>query len=154
MSLILATGSNLSNKLENLTVAKEILKGHFSFISESEIFESAAVDYEQQPDFYNQLLEFSIPNITQDQAMLKILSIEKELGRLRGVDKGPRIIDIDIIFWGLDTYQSKTVTIPHVSWDQRSFVVRPLQQLPFFKTIEKCFKIPQTFKVEAKPINI
>ena len=39
------------------------------------------------------------------------------------------------------------------NWIERSFVVRPLQQLPFFKTLEKCFKIPTTFDVEAKPIN-
>jgi 2-amino-4-hydroxy-6-hydroxymethyldihydropteridine diphosphokinase len=153
MSLILATGSNLLNKLQNLEIAKNVLSTHFSFISESEIFGSAAVDYLEQPDFYNQLLEFKIPNLTPDETMLKILSIERDLGRTRDIDKGPRTIDIDIIFWGLETYQSKIVTIPHVSWDQRSFVVRPLQQLPFFKTIEKCFKIPQTFEVEAKSVK-
>ena len=153
MSLVIATGSNLLNKIDNLNLAKKLLRDQYTFIAESEIFESMAVDYTAQPDFYNQLLEFKIPKDNPDEVMSELLNIEKQLGRIRGIDKGPRIIDIDIIFWGTEKYQTDSVTIPHVSWDQRSFVVRPLQQLPFFKTIEKCFKIPQAFNVEAKPIK-
>lgn len=152
MSLIIATGSNLNNKIENLNSAKIKLQSFFTLISESEIFESVAVDYTEQPDFYNQLLEFKIPTHSKDRTMQLLLDIEKDLGRVRDIDKGPRTIDIDIIFWGLETYKSNILTLPHPSWDQRSFVVRPLQQLPFFQTLKKYYKIPHTFIVEAKPI--
>jgi len=64
----------------------------------------------------------------------------------------PRIIDMDIVFWGLETHHTKLVTIPHPRWPERSFVIRPLQELPFFKTIEKCFTIPKSFQVEAYPV--
>lgn len=134
-------------------MAKEILNRNYSLIAESDVFESAAVDYLDQPDFFNQLLEFDIPKSSPDETMRNLLEIERELGRIRNIDKGPRVIDIDIIFWGTESYQSKFVTIPHVSWDKRSFIVRPLQQLPFFKTIEKCFKIPGQFEIDANPIN-
>lgn len=153
MSLIIATGSNIGNKLENLKNIKEILKSKFNLIANSDVFESEAVDYFDQPDFYNQLLEFKIPRETPLITLRKILSIEKDFGRLRDIDKGPRIIDIDIIFWGTQEINEPGLTVPHPSWSERSFVVRPLQQLPFFQTLEKCFKIPNEFKVEAKPIN-
>lgn len=154
MSLIIATGSNLQDKISSLNKAKDELRKHFNFIAESQIFESAAVDYTDQPDFYNQVLEFEVPKLTKDEVMLLILSIEKNLGRVRNIDKGPRTIDIDIIFWGIETYKSDILTLPHPSWSERSFIVRPMQQLPFFQTLEKCFKIPRTFNIEAKPIII
>lgn len=153
MSLIIATGSNLENKLENLNKAKLILQKYFELVCESEVFESVAVDYTAQPDFYNQVLEFKIPKLDKDQVMKLLLDIELSMGRVRDIDKGPRTIDLDILFWELDTYKSEFLTLPHPRWSQRSFVVRPLQQLPFFKKLENCFKIPHIFDVEAKPIN-
>lgn len=153
MSLIIATGSNLGNRLEHLQCAKEELAKFFDLIAESKVFESDAVDYIDQPGFYNQTLEFKIPNSKPTVVLTKLLEIEKEFGRVRDIDKGPRTIDIDIIFWGTENINEPGLTVPHPSWQDRSFVVRPLQQLPFFQTLEKCFKIPTTFVVEAKPIN-
>ena len=80
------------------------------------------------------------------------LEIEKKFGRTREILRGPRLIDIDIIFWGLEKIQTQQVVIPHPRWMDRSFVVRPLQELPFFKTLEKCFTIPKSFEVEAFPV--
>jgi len=152
MSLIIATGSNIGNKLKHLKDVKERLAKSFVFIAESEIFESEAVDYFDQPDFFNQVLEFEIPNLEPLVVLNQLLQIEKEFGRIRDIDKGPRTIDIDIIFWNTEHISKPGLTVPHPSWFERSFVVRPLQQLPFFQTVEKCFKIPNEFKVEAKPI--
>lgn len=153
MSLIIATGSNIGDKLKNLEQVTNRLKEEFDFIAQSEVFESEAVDYFDQPDFYNQVLEFQIPSEQPIQVLEKLLAIEKEFGRVRNIDKGPRTIDIDIIFWNTEHIRETGLTVPHPSWSERSFVVRPLQQLPFFQTLEKCFKIPTEFKVEAKPIN-
>jgi 2-amino-4-hydroxy-6-hydroxymethyldihydropteridine diphosphokinase len=74
------------------------------------------------------------------------------MGRVRETFKGPRTIDLDIIFWGLETHHTNLVQIPHPRWVERSFVIRPLQELPFFKTIEKCFTIPKSFHVESYPV--
>ncbi len=153
MSLIIATGSNIGDKLQNLELVKERLKKEFNFIAQSDVFESEAVDYLDQPDFYNQVLEFQIPNESPSNVLKSLLDIEKEFGRVRDIDKGPRTIDIDIIFWSTEHINETGLTVPHPSWSERSFVVRPLQQLPFFQTLEKCFKIPSEFKIEAKPIN-
>ena len=152
MSLIIATGSNIQSPLENLALAKEKLAQEFKLIAASRIYRSAAVDYENQPDFFNQALEFELPLKNPDQVMQWLLETEKHMGRIRDVLKGPRIIDLDILFWGLETHHTKLVEIPHPRWVERSFVIRPIQELPFFKTIEKCFTIPTTFKVEAFPV--
>lgn len=152
MSLIIATGSNLSDPIANLALARDHLSSKFKLIAESRIYKSAAVDYEAQPDFFNQVLEFEIPKMSPDEAMLWLLNEEKTMGRIRDVLRGPRTIDMDIILWGLETHHTKHVTIPHPRWMERSFVIRPLQDLPFFKTIEKCFTIPRSFKIEAYPV--
>ncbi len=152
MSLILATGSNISNPVENLKSARDLLKSEFNFIAESQIYTSKAIEYTNQPDFFNQMLEFKLPSSSPDEVLEQVFSIEKELGRVRNISKGPRTIDIDIIFWGLDNFTSPKVTIPHPAWNQRSFVVLPLKELPFFQTLKNHFIIPTEFTNSAKPI--
>jgi 2-amino-4-hydroxy-6-hydroxymethyldihydropteridine diphosphokinase len=148
--LIIATGSNLGNKEVSLNKAKQVLSQHFTLIQESHIYSSSAVDYTNQPDFFNQVLEFSLPtHLEPDEVMSLILKIELELGRLRDIPRGPRTVDIDILFWGLDSYSTDLVTIPHPRWSERSFVVLPLHELPFFQTIQKSFIIPTEFENNA-----
>ena len=152
MSLILATGSNLGNSLQHLKEAKTELSKHFSFIAESRVYKSEAVDYENQPDFFNQVLEFALPASKPEEVMKLILKIEKTMGRTREILRGPRTIDIDMIFWELKQINSEHLIVPHPRWLERSFVVRPIQELPFFQTIKKCYKIPTSFTVEATPV--
>lgn len=152
MSLIIATGSNIGDSLQNLEEAKIILSQKFDLIAASRIYVSKAVEYENQPDFFNQVLEFRIPALSPHQVMKELLAIEKSLGRNRNIPKGPRTLDLDIIFWGLEEINSEHLTIPHPRWSERSFVVKPLRELPFFQTIEKCFTIPRSFNVDASPI--
>jgi len=153
MSLVIATGSNLNNPINNLQEVKKILSNYFHFLNASRVYKSGAVDYLDQPDFYNQVLEFSIPKQKPEAVMDFLLKIEDDLGRIRNISKGPRVIDLDIIFWGSISLNTPQLIIPHPRWLERSFIVRPLMELPFFQTVEKCFTIPTSFEVEAFPIN-
>jgi 2-amino-4-hydroxy-6-hydroxymethyldihydropteridine diphosphokinase len=153
MSLFIATGSNLSDRMANLNEAKAQLCSHFTLIAESRIYESPAVDYLNQPDFYNQVLEFSIPTKNPDEVMTMLLEIEKSLGRNRDIPKGPRLIDLDILFWGVSEYQSETLTLPHPRAFERSFVVLPLSELPGFKNLQSAFDFTFSFKNTASPIS-
>lgn len=154
MSLIIATGSNIGDSKSNLQEARAELEKHFTLTAQSRIYTSAAVDYLNQPDFFNQVLEFQIPKqYAPEDVMDLLLKIELSMGRKRDISKGPRTIDIDMIFWGLTEINTPLLTVPHPRWSQRSFIVYPLQELPFFKTIEKCFTIPKSFDVEALPIS-
>ena len=152
MSLIIATGSNLGASLDLLAQAQSELAKHFSLIAASRVYRSAAVDYEYQPDFFNQVLEFKIPKLKPDEVMDFLLLLELKMGRKRDISRGPRTIDLDIIFWNMEKFQTNKVSIPHPRWIERSFVIRPLRELPFFQTIEKCFTIPESFIVEATPV--
>ncbi len=152
MSLIIATGSNLGESIHLLTQAKIILKQKFGMIAESKIYTSRAIEYENQPDFFNQVLELPLPLFSPGELINELLRIEKSFGRSRNIPKGPRPLDLDIIFWNLEIIHEENLVIPHPRWMERSFVVKPLSELPFFQTIEKCFTIPKTFEIDAYPV--
>ncbi len=143
MSLIIATGSNVGDSLKNLSLAKNELQSCFDLIAESKVYFSDPVEYLEQDKFYNQVLEFEIPSINPLKVFSIISEIEIKLGRKKIINKGPRNIDIDIIFWGLLNYQSNKLSIPHHSWAQRSFVVLPLKELPYFKILKNHYTISQ-----------
>jgi 2-amino-4-hydroxy-6-hydroxymethyldihydropteridine diphosphokinase len=152
-SFFIATGTNLGDRAQNLLAAKKILQKHFQMIAESQIYESSAVDYLNQPDFYNQVLEFKIPNIPPQKVMSLLLQIEKDLGRNRLIPKGPRLIDLDILFWGLEKIESKNLEIPHPRLFERSFVVLPLSELPGFKILKLHFDFKLHFGVMATALR-
>ncbi len=154
MSLILATGSNVGDSVFNLNKAKEYLLKKFKLISESRIYKSEPVEYLKQDDFFNQVLEFKIPDDIGPNSTFKyIKNIENLMGREKKIEKGPRNIDIDIIFWDYLFYESKNLVIPHHSWSKRSFVVEPLKELPFYEIIKKHYEMPLDFESWAKPIE-
>jgi 2-amino-4-hydroxy-6-hydroxymethyldihydropteridine diphosphokinase len=119
-SFFIATGTNLGNRLKNLQQAKKELEVYFELIAESRIYESPAVDYFNQPDFYNQVLEFKLPSLPAENVMEILLKIEKKLGRNRIVLKGPRLIDLDLLFWGLELFQSVTLEIHILAFFQEA----------------------------------
>lgn len=151
-SFFIATGTNMGDRRQNLEEAKTILQNEFHLIAESRIYESPAVDYLSQPDFYNQVLEFSIPSISAEKTMERLLEIEKEMGRNRTVPKGPRVIDLDILFWSDSQIQTESLIIPHPRLFERSFVVLPLSELPGFKDLQKQFHFKFTFANKAFPL--
>lgn len=153
MPLIIATGSNLNDKRGSLEEAKTTLATHFTLIEESRVYVSKAVDYENQPDFYNQVLVFKTPEIEPNDLMTKLLDIESTLGRTREVLRGPRTIDIDILF--LDDIISNTdhLTLPHPRLFDRSFVVLPLMELASFKELSKRYEFKTNFDNTASPLN-
>lgn len=152
MALIIATGSNLGDRLDNLAKARKTLEANWKLIAASRIYTSAAVDYVGQPEFANQVLQFALPWQNPIDVMQKLLEIELTFGRERNILRGPRTLDLDIIFWGLEVMRTPSLVTPHERWKERSFVVRPLSELPFFHAIEKCFTIPKAFATEAFPL--
>jgi len=83
----------------------------------------------------------------------KILLLEKNMGRKRNIPKGPRIIDIDVIFWGEQLIALPELTVPHPSWSQRSFIVYPLLELPYSTRLQEVFNFPTEFDNKAIPLS-
>jgi len=147
--LVIALGSNLGDKRKNLEQAIQHISQFLIINAKSRIYHSPAIEYTNQPDFYNQMIECEMPNLPAQIVLKSLLEIELSMGRVRNISKGPRIIDIDIIFFGKETHNTSDLIIPHPAWKERSFVVYPLQELPCFQSIKKCFIIPMTFNNTA-----
>jgi len=123
--IYLLLGSNMDDRKSNLEEAKMQLGG---VIASSSIYITAAWGNEKQPDFYNQVIK--IDSRLSPQALLEdILKVEKNIGRVRLEKWGPRIIDIDILFYKADIINTSTLTIPHPEIQNRRFALTPLAEL-------------------------
>ncbi|OFZ21904.1 MAG: 2-amino-4-hydroxy-6-hydroxymethyldihydropteridine diphosphokinase [Bdellovibrionales bacterium RIFOXYA1_FULL_36_14] len=154
MSLVIGIGTNIGNRIENLKRAKVLLEKHFELIAESRIYKSEAEDYENQPYFFNQVLEFTFTDMDEETLMKLLLSLEDQMGRERIIDKGPRIIDIDLLFLGDKKVKKDIVEIPHPRLFDRSFVIKPLADLPCFEDLNKLYQFKKNFENIAVPVGI
>ena len=139
MSLILSLGSNLGNRANYLTGARNELKNIFQEKKASHIYESEAVDYTHQPPFLNQVIEYERPPMSPHEVLKIILTMEKNFHRTRTINKGPRTLDIDLIFFGSLKVSSPDLQIPHPLWAHRAFIYWPLHELPGFKNLKSLF---------------
>ncbi len=80
-----------------------------------------------------------------------ILNIEKQLGRERKVLRGPRCIDIDILFFDLVRSDDEHILLPHPRLFERSFVVLPLKELPYYNILQNYYDFPVDFNNLAFP---
>jgi 2-amino-4-hydroxy-6-hydroxymethyldihydropteridine diphosphokinase len=81
-----------------------------------------------QPHFLNQAIKAKTG--LQPKPLLDHLKkIERKLGRVTTSLNGPRVIDLDILFYGDQVYQDNFLTIPHPRLHERSFVLVPLADI-------------------------
>ncbi|EQC45123.1 2-amino-4-hydroxy-6-hydroxymethyldihydropteridine diphosphokinase [Bacteriovorax sp. BSW11_IV] len=146
MPIIIALGSNLENKANNLRDAISKISDHFEIEAQSRVYESPAVDYLNQPDFFNMVIQCKTPtSLDAESVMDLLLSIEKDLGRRRDIPKGPRTIDLDLLFFDLQTNDTVKLQLPHPRLFERSFVVLPLLELPYSEVLKTKFHFPDNF---------
>ena len=142
---VISLGSNLGDREEYLNTAKKELSRAFRIIEESQIVESEAVDYENQPNFLNPCICLeNTGNLSPHDTLKVCLEIENNMGRKRLIDKGPRVIDIDLLFFEKIECSDDQLTIPHPRLFERSFIVKPLSKLQVFKELKNIY----TFKNE------
>jgi 2-amino-4-hydroxy-6-hydroxymethyldihydropteridine diphosphokinase len=127
--IFLLLGTNLGDRFGN--IRKAVLETRDSvgpIIAQSKIYQTAAWGKTDQPDFFNQVIEIST-DLSPDELLAAILSIEQKLGRERDEHWGARIIDIDILFFGQQIIASPTLTIPHAAIEYRKFTLLPLAEI-------------------------
>jgi 2-amino-4-hydroxy-6-hydroxymethyldihydropteridine diphosphokinase/dihydropteroate synthase len=133
MQVILALGSNLGNRLANIENA--LAQMDFLIRSRhSTIIEVAALMLANSPQEWNiPFLNLVITGETSlsPQELLKTLKqIESDLGRdLNAPRWSPRIIDIDILFYGDEKYQDDSLIIPHPEYQNRPFLQKLVKEL-------------------------
>jgi 2-amino-4-hydroxy-6-hydroxymethyldihydropteridine diphosphokinase len=130
MSVVyLSLGSNIGDREDNLKKAVDKIKQNkIRIIKESRIYETKPYGIKEQRDFLN--LALKIETTYTPQKLIKILlDIEKEMGRVRDIKWGPRIIDIDILFYDSLTINDENLKIPHPDLHNRLFVLEPLSEI-------------------------
>ena len=130
MKLIyLSLGSNIGDREGNLRKAVERLAAEdVRVLRMSRVYETEPVDYKDQAWFLNQVVEAETALFPM-QLLTRIGRVERELGRVRTVRKGPRTIDIDILFYAAAVVETARLEIPHPRIAERRFVLAPLAEL-------------------------
>jgi 2-amino-4-hydroxy-6-hydroxymethyldihydropteridine diphosphokinase len=128
-TVYLSLGSNIGDRQSNLHTAIDRLAAPgLRILRTSPIYETEPVDYTGQRWFLNLVVEAET-ELFPMQLLSRIGKIERELGRVRTLPKGPRTIDIDILLYGKTVVHSATLEIPHPRMAQRRFVLAPLADL-------------------------
>jgi len=127
--IFLSLGSNLGDRAANLERAIEALSGiGVKVLRRSSIYETEPVDFLAQPWFLNCVVEAET-SLAPRQLLDKLQAIERNLGSKKLVPRGPRIVDLDILFYGTEVIHAEGMEIPHPRLAERRFVLVPLAEL-------------------------
>ena len=125
----LSLGSNIGDRDANLRTAIERLAAPgLRLLRVSPVYETEPVDYTDQRWFLNLVLEAET-SLFPLQLLVRVQKVERVLGRVRTVPKGPRIIDVDILLYGTAVMHGGKLEIPHPRMAERRFVLVPLNDL-------------------------
>ncbi|QQR82041.1 MAG: 2-amino-4-hydroxy-6-hydroxymethyldihydropteridine diphosphokinase [Deltaproteobacteria bacterium] len=133
----MAVGSNLGDRLQNIqTVQQKLNTSEIKVLRTSPFYETQALcrpDQDFMPDFLNGVFEVKT-SLSPEALLNAIEKIERDMGRTSKSDWSPRVIDLDILFYGDQIIDTAHLQIPHPEIQNRWFVLKPLSDLiPDFK---------------------
>jgi len=145
----------MGNRQENLEVATRRIAANIGEIKQSSaIYETEAWGLEEQPAFLNQVLLVS-STLNAQQVLKQILNIEHDMGRARIQKFGPRIIDIDILFFNRDIIHEPGLNVPHPQLHLRRFTLKPLNDIaPQFRHPELGKTISDLLSTCPDPLTV
>jgi len=128
-SVFLALGSNLGQREEYLrTGIRGLAARGIDLVRTASVYSTEPQEVLDQPWFLNTALE-GRTDLEPDGLLRVCLAVESECHRIRDTTKGPRTLDIDIIFYGTDIIQKPGLIVPHPSFSSRRFVLAPLAEI-------------------------
>ena len=127
-TVYLGLGSNLGNRFLNIKQAIFSLAEKSSVLEISSIDETDPVDIEDQPKFLNCALKVKT-SLAPEELLKFTQGIEKDMGRVKTIDKGPRLIDIDILFYEDRIVDESGLRIPHPRLHERRFVLKSMAEI-------------------------
>ncbi|MGN0570201.1 MAG: 2-amino-4-hydroxy-6-hydroxymethyldihydropteridine diphosphokinase [Candidatus Fimenecus sp.] len=143
----LGIGTNIGDRMENLQKSIDSLNllplTKVSAISN--IYETAPVGYDGQDDFLNIAVEVET-DLPAESLLGAALGIEAGIGRVRTVKNGPRVIDIDLLLYENEEFNTPTLTLPHPRMFERGFVLIPLLDIDFNNSLFDREKIKNSVK--------
>ncbi|KAI7159999.1 folic acid synthesis protein [Hortaea werneckii] len=129
-SVYVALGSNVGDRLEAIEAACRAIDEDqdMRVLRTSALYETEPMYVEDQERFLNGVCEIrtELPPL---RLLDRLQALEKGLGRVKTIDKGPRSIDLDILLYKGQEYHDDRLTIPHALMTEREFVMRPLRNV-------------------------
>ena len=127
-TVYLALGTNLGDRLANLKHAIASLTPQMEVRAKSQVYETPPWGFEDQPKFLNQVIKAN--TYLDPEPLLKHLKrLEVALGRTESFPNGPRLIDMDILFFDDVVLNKPSIVIPHPRLHERGFVLLPLMDI-------------------------
>lgn len=126
--VFVSVGSNLGDKIENCQkgIKGLLADGRSILVGSSSFYRTSPVDYKDQDWFVNLVVKIETA-LNPFDLLDKIQGIEKAMGRKTGTVRfGPRVLDLDIIFYDDQVIQTDTLEIPHPRMHKRRFVLKPI----------------------------
>lgn len=139
---VIALGSNLGDRRQNIETALSALQDHplIAVVQSSNIYETAPWGDLNQGAFYNACVRIK-SGLTPAALLDFCLATEGSMGRTRDEKWGPRLIDLDIVWWSGGKVDIENLTIPHPFAHMRAFVLVPLFELGDDIKINNCTAI-------------
>jgi 2-amino-4-hydroxy-6-hydroxymethyldihydropteridine diphosphokinase len=124
----ISLGTNLGDRQANLERTLRELEPKVQVVARSPIFETEPWGIVNQPDFLNMVVRVET-ELDPHSLLTYLKEIEEKIGRMPSARYGPRLIDMDILFYDELVYKSQELTIPHPMLAERVFVLAPLADL-------------------------
>lgn len=130
MIAYLGVGTNIGDRLQNLINAVEALNllPMTKVVEVSNVYETEPVGYDNQQDFLNIVVCVST-ELNAHNLLGAALGVEAGMGRVRTIKNGPRIIDVDLLLYENEKYDTNSLILPHPRMLERNFVLKPLLDL-------------------------
>jgi 2-amino-4-hydroxy-6-hydroxymethyldihydropteridine diphosphokinase len=127
-TVYIALGTNLGDRLANLRAAIESMPPEIIVLAESHVYETPPWGYENQPAFLNMVIKAET-GLEPEPLLAYLKQLEVGLGREQNLRWGPRLIDLDILFYDDLVLDSLPLVIPHPRLHERAFVLVPLMDV-------------------------
>lgn len=125
----IALGSNMGEGRKNLDLAIKMMNERGVLVEKvSNYIETEPYGYTEQDNFVNAVC-IAETKLSPRELLENLLKIELDMGRVRIIKWGPRLIDLDILFYEDLIIDEEDFKVPHIEIQKRSFVLEPMNEI-------------------------
>ena len=127
-TVFIALGTNMGDRETNLEKAVSCLSDMMTVTDRSRLYQSAPMYVTDQAAFLNMAVRGQT-DLPPQELLSSLKRLEREIGRRPTFPNGPRVIDLDILYYGDLLLDLEDLAIPHPRIRERSFVLQPLNDM-------------------------
>lgn len=123
-------GTNIGNRKDNIKAALEAINllPKTKVLKVSNLYETEPWGFLEQDKFLNAAAKIQT-EFSSACFLGMLLGIEASMGRVRSIKNGPRVIDLDLLYFDNEVLNTKELTLPHPRVNERAFVLVPLKDV-------------------------